>query len=68
VDKQGRRRGIGLGLFVVRHLVGAHGGTLRLTSTDEAGTTVTVTLPRRSDRAELSTQADDVTQLQMDEG
>ena len=26
VDKQGRRRGIGLGLFVVRHLVAAHGG------------------------------------------
>ncbi len=68
VDKQGRRRGIGLGLFVVRHLVGAHGGALRLTSTDEAGTIVTVNLPRRSDRAELSTQADDVTQLQLDEG
>ena len=26
VDKQGRRRAIGLGLFVVRHLVAAHGG------------------------------------------
>ena len=49
IDKQGRRRGIGLGLFVVRHLVAAHGGTLKLTSTDEAGTMVTVTLPRRPD-------------------
>jgi signal transduction histidine kinase len=49
VDKQGRRRGIGLGLFVARHLVAAHGGTISLTSTDQAGTMVTVNLPRRPD-------------------
>jgi signal transduction histidine kinase len=57
IDKQGRRRGIGLGLFVVRHLVAAHGGTIQLTSTDEAGTMVTVNLPRRPDSEIDSTEA-----------
>jgi signal transduction histidine kinase len=51
IDKNGRRRGIGLGLFVVRHLVEAHGGTVQLTSTAEAGTQVTVNLPRRTSAA-----------------
>lgn len=46
VDKHGRRRAIGLGLFVVRHLVQAHGGTIRLTSDAAQGTVVTVELPR----------------------
>ena len=60
VDKQGRRRAIGLGLFVVRHLVAAHGGTIGLTSTEEAGTIVTVNLPRRPDSAESPTEVHDV--------
>lgn len=38
--------GSGLGLFIVRAVVEAHGGDLRITSEAGHGTTVTVTLPR----------------------
>jgi signal transduction histidine kinase len=42
-----RSRGLGLGLFIVRELVSAHGGTVEIDSSDDAGTTtVTVLLPR----------------------
>jgi PAS domain S-box-containing protein len=43
---EGRRRNIGLGLFIVRHLVTAHGGAVSVHSTAEEGTTFTVNLPR----------------------
>jgi signal transduction histidine kinase len=38
-------RGLGLGLFVVKEIVRAHGGTVSVSS-DESGTTVLVRLPR----------------------
>lgn len=38
----------GLGLFIVREIVQAHGGTIEVSSREEDGTTFTVTLPRRS--------------------
>jgi PAS domain S-box-containing protein len=38
----------GLGLYIVREIVQAHGGTIEVTSGDTEGTTFTVTLPRRS--------------------
>jgi signal transduction histidine kinase len=44
-----RSRGVegsGLGLFIVRAVVEAHRGTLRIASSNGHGTTVTVTLPR----------------------
>ncbi|MCP3099069.1 response regulator [Myxococcus sp. K15C18031901] len=40
-------RSIGLGLYIVRSIVVAHGGTVEVQSTTEAGTTFTVRLPRR---------------------
>ncbi|MCP3141345.1 sensor histidine kinase [Pyxidicoccus xibeiensis] len=40
-------RSIGLGLFIVRHIVQAHGGTVDVRSTGAEGTTFTVRLPRR---------------------
>ncbi|WNG37173.1 PAS domain S-box protein [Archangium violaceum] len=39
-------RSIGLGLFIVDHIVRAHGGSVSVHSTEEEGTTVTVRLPR----------------------
>jgi len=38
-------RGLGLGLYIVRELVRAHGGTIEATST-EAGTTFSIRMPR----------------------
>jgi phosphoserine phosphatase RsbU/P len=47
---QGQRdmssRSVGLGLFIVKHVVEAHGGSISVTSTPEAGTTFVVRLPR----------------------
>jgi len=39
-------RGLGLGLFIVRELVRAHGGAVGVVSSEETGTTFTVQLPR----------------------
>jgi PAS domain S-box-containing protein len=39
--------GLGLGLYITRQLVEAHGGTIRVTSEPEAGTVFVVELPRR---------------------
>ncbi len=38
--------GLGLGLYISREIVAAHGGTIRLTSHPGAGTTFTVDLPK----------------------
>lgn len=40
-------KGLGLGLFITRMLVTAHGGEVSVTSTETEGTTFRVTLPRR---------------------
>lgn len=37
--------GLGLGLFIAKEIVKAHGGTIGLTSDEHEGTTVTATLP-----------------------
>lgn len=39
-------RSIGLGLFIVREIARAHGGTATVTSTAETGTTFTISWPR----------------------
>jgi len=39
--------GAGLGLYIVREIVRAHGGCVEARSTDSEGTTFVVTLPRR---------------------
>ncbi len=40
------RGSIGLGLYIAREIVAAHGGTIHVTSSAEAGTAFTVRLPR----------------------
>jgi signal transduction histidine kinase len=39
--------GLGLGLFIAREIVAAHRGSIAVRSSEEAGTTFTVRLPRR---------------------
>ncbi|MDB5856958.1 MAG: hypothetical protein JWQ76_647 [Ramlibacter sp.] len=49
LDGDGERRepaGLGLGLYICREIVMAHGGTLAIESAEEKGTTFVVTLPR----------------------
>jgi PAS domain S-box-containing protein len=43
-----RARGLGLGLFIVRELVRAHGGQVDVTSSADAGTRVALELPRHA--------------------
>jgi PAS domain S-box-containing protein len=43
-------RGLGLGLFIVKELVRAHGGTVDVASSPSAGTAFSVRLPRRTER------------------
>jgi PAS domain S-box-containing protein len=45
---KGSDRSIGLGLYIVRELVLAHGGSVEVSSTEAEGTTFTVWLPRTS--------------------
>ncbi len=44
-------RGLGLGLYIVRQVVNAHGGTIEVDSSAERGTAFTVRLPRASGAA-----------------
>ncbi len=44
------RQGLGLGLFIARELVTAHGGTIDVTSEEGCGTTFTVRLPLAAPR------------------
>jgi PAS domain S-box-containing protein len=46
-DEQSRQGGIGLGLFISREIVRAHGGVLEVASTEADGTTIRVHLPKQ---------------------
>jgi signal transduction histidine kinase len=45
----GQYSGMGMGLYITREIVEAHGGTITVTSALEQGATFTVTLPRVPD-------------------
>ena len=42
-----RSGGLGLGLYIVRQIALAHGGTVEMTSDDAVGTTFFLRLPRK---------------------
>lgn len=42
------RENLGLGLYITERIVAAHGGTIGVESSDENGTTFTLTLPKRA--------------------
>ncbi len=44
--EQGELRGTGLGLAIAKHIVEAHGGSIRAESKEDKGTTIYFTLPR----------------------
>jgi PAS domain S-box-containing protein len=46
-QRRGHSQGLGLGLFIVKELVRAHGGTVDVASSAAHGTTFTIRLPRR---------------------
>jgi sigma-B regulation protein RsbU (phosphoserine phosphatase) len=50
-------RSIGLGLYVVREIVSAHGGRVEVTSTEAEGTTFAVRLPRHLEQCADAPQA-----------
>lgn len=45
-NRSGEQQGLGLGLYIVQQIALAHGGTVAVRSTAEAGTTFAVRLPR----------------------
>ncbi len=52
-------RSIGLGLYIVRSIVQAHGGSVEVRSTDADGTTFTVRLPRHAHSVPVSRNMDE---------
>jgi signal transduction histidine kinase len=53
-EKGSRFAGLGLGLYIARHIVLAHGGTITARSSADEGTTFTVRLPRNAAPPETS--------------
>jgi signal transduction histidine kinase len=48
--------GLGLGLYIVREIVRAHGGSVRVSSSREGGTLFTLVLPTETSRERLTAQ------------
>jgi signal transduction histidine kinase len=46
-ERAGQSSGLGLGLFIVREIVRSHGGSVDVSSSEPAGTTICIRLPRR---------------------
>jgi PAS domain S-box-containing protein len=44
----GARKGLGLGLYITKHIIEAHAGAIEVASSERAGTSFSVRLPRRA--------------------
>ena len=58
--KKAKTDGSGLGLFIARNIVERHGGDIKFTSKQNAGTTFTVTLPLREELIPKAQTLEDV--------
>jgi PAS domain S-box-containing protein len=56
--RRGRSSGLGLGLFISREIVSAHGGLIALASDAEGGTIFSVELPRNIPASATATRSD----------
>ena len=57
--RRDRSRGLGLGLFISKRIVVAHGGDVEVSSSEAEGTTFTVSLPRFADDAAAQVEPHD---------
>jgi signal transduction histidine kinase len=53
--RSAQRNGLGLGLYITHEIVRAHGGLLRVTSTQQEGTRFVMNLPRQEAPAATAT-------------
>ena len=53
-EKTGDRRGSGLGLYIAKGIIEAHGGRIWIASVPGRGTTVSFTLPRADTRQSIA--------------
>jgi signal transduction histidine kinase len=53
--RQSKSNGLGLGLYIVREVIRAHGGTVEVASSEAAGTTFSIRLPRQKPHERLET-------------
>lgn len=60
---EGNTPGAGLGLYICRGLIEAHGGTIAVGDAPEGGAELAFTLPRRAHAAEAETGLAEVTQI-----
>jgi signal transduction histidine kinase len=56
-SRQHHTQGLGLGLFITRQIVHAHGGTIEAASTEASGTSIRIALPRAAPPAEAGRSA-----------
>ena len=54
VGANGSSTNLGLGLYITKEIISAHGGTIRVTSSEKDGTTFVVLLPRGCDAANVA--------------
>lgn len=66
-DRKEERDGSGLGLYITKKIIDAHGGSISLDSDENRGTIITITLPAyKLEQAEATSHSLDVSQVNPD--